>query len=135
MTGRRDDAARIDASLRPDAEPGARPVPAVLNRLRQHAKALDPSSRHPVIPSSRQFVRSAAMVLGAVMLMRAALVEPFGVSTGSMAPTLIGVHRAGLCPRCGFPVSVGAPSEGASVTRHYAAASCPNCGQSDLGLE
>jgi signal peptidase I len=66
---------------------------------------------------------------------RAVLAEPFGVSTGSMAPTLIGAHRAINCPRCGFPVRVGAPPNGASVQRHYAAACCPNCGRDDLGLD
>jgi signal peptidase I len=52
-----------------------------------------------------------------------------------MAPTLVGVHRATDCPRCGFPVCIGAPADKAPLSRHYAAACCPNCGQGDLGLE
>jgi signal peptidase I len=70
-----------------------------------------------------------------VLVVRAVLVEPFGVPTGSMAPTLLGTHRATTCPRCGYQVRVGAPPDGAPPARYYAAACCPNCGRGDLGLE
>src|SRR5689334_18739234 len=68
--------------------------------------------------------------LGCVCLfifIRAVAIEPFGVPTGSMAPALIGNHREGPCPRCGYPVRVGFPSTG-NPTEHFAHAACPNCG-------
>jgi signal peptidase I len=75
------------------------------------------------------------LVFSAVLVIRAALVEPFGVATGSMALTLLGAHRTADCPRCGYPVRVGAPPDGLPTVRYYAEACCPNCGQGDLGLE
>jgi signal peptidase I len=54
-------------------------------------------------------------------------VEPFGVPTGSMAPALIGNHREAPCPRCGYPVRLGAPGGVANPAEHYAHAACPNC--------
>src|SRR5262245_29402340 len=72
-------------------------------------------------------LRAAILVLAAVLVLRAVALEPFGVPTGSMAPTLRGVHRAVDCPRCGGRVVVEAAAE-----RHYAGAACPNCGWADL---
>ena len=62
------------------------------------------------------------------LFIRAFAVEPFGVPTGSMAPALIGNHREGPCPRCGYPVRVGFPSGGADAAEHFAHVVCPNCG-------
>jgi signal peptidase I len=60
------------------------------------------------------------------LVLRTLAVEPFGVPTGSMAPALIGHHRDGPCPRCGYPVRVGRPSSG-GLTEHFAHVACPNC--------
>jgi signal peptidase I len=60
------------------------------------------------------------------LVLRTLAVEPFGVPTGSMAPALIGHHRAGPCPRCGYPVRVGRPSTG-NATEHFSEVACPNC--------
>lgn len=60
------------------------------------------------------------------LLMRTLAVEPFGVPTGSMAPSLIGHHRDGPCPRCGYPVRVGRPA-GNNVNEYFSRVSCPNC--------
>ncbi len=45
-----------------------------------------------------------------------------------MAPNLIGHHRAGTCPRCGYTVRVGRPSTG-NPAEHFAKVACPNCDQ------
>ena len=63
------------------------------------------------------------------LFIRVFAVEPFGVPTGSMAPALIGNHREGPCPRCGYPVRVGLPTAGGNSADHFAQIGCPNCGK------
>jgi signal peptidase I len=63
------------------------------------------------------------------LFVRTFAVEPFGVPTGSMAPALIGHHREGPCPRCGYPVRVGLPAAGGNPDDHFAHVGCPNCGK------
>jgi signal peptidase I len=43
-----------------------------------------------------------------------------------MAPALIGHHRAGPCPRCGYPVRVGRPANGRAA-EHFSEVACQNC--------
>lgn len=68
-----------------------------------------------------------AVFVGLFLVLRTLAVEPFGVPTGSMAPALIGHHRDGPCPRCGYPVRVGRPVTGGN--EHFADVCCPNCDQ------
>jgi signal peptidase I len=68
----------------------------------------------------------SVVFIGLFLALRTLAVEPFGVPTGSMAPALIGHHRAAPCPRCGFPVRVGRPGSG-GATQHFAEVACPNC--------
>jgi signal peptidase I len=63
------------------------------------------------------------------LFLRTFAVEPFGVPTGSMAPSLIGNHREGPCPRCGYPVKVGFPSQGGNPTELFEHVGCPDCGK------
>jgi signal peptidase I len=86
--------------------------------------------------SFRRFLETLLLFLCAVLLFRAICVEPYGVPTGSMAPTLLGNHKAVICPRCGYLVRVGYPGDPAdphAVTP--AGAACPNCSCPDLGLD
>jgi signal peptidase I len=89
--------------------------------------------------SFRQFVASAVLFAIIVLTLRAVAVEPFGVPTGSMAPTLLGNHKACICPRCGYAIAVGAPNHqriDPTVTHNaYGGAWCPNCYQGNLPLE
>ena len=62
------------------------------------------------------------------LFLRTAAVEPFGVPTGSMAPALVGNHRACLCPRCNYPIRVGTPSRTDKKTP-FSDVACPNCGK------
>lgn len=109
---------RIDITLETPAPPDPH-VPALLT---------GPISP-PRLTIAAQTVRSAALIFGAVLVVRAAFVEPYGVPTGSMAPTLVGIHRSCICPQCGQRVAVGGGD-----LRHFASARCPNCDTS-LGLE
>jgi signal peptidase I len=78
--------------------------------------------------ASRRFLETILLVLCVLLIFRAIGVEPYGVPTGSMAPTLLGHHKAIVCPRCGYTVRVGSSD-------HLPAIACPNCGCSDLDLD
>ena len=67
-----------------------------------------------------------ALLLGLVVV-RAFVVEAYFVPTGSMAPTLLGLHRELICPDCRFPFALGLDEAGGSGRP-----ACPNCGRSDL---
>jgi signal peptidase I len=85
-----------------------------------------------IAPSSRRrLVESAVLFIGAILFLRTMAVEPFGVPTGSMAPTFFGNHRALACPRCGFPVRVGEPG---NKKPDYPEVHCPNCGAINLAV-
>lgn len=79
--------------------------------------------------SRRRLVESLVLFVAAILFLRTVTVEPFGVPTGSMAPTFCGNHKALACPRCQYPVRVGEP---ASRKGEYPDAHCPNCGADNL---
>ena len=79
----------------------------------------------------------------AVVLLRGFVLEGYLISTGSMAPGLLGFHKRTVCPSCEIAFAFGVsfddsvdPSqmstEGSDGTRRYA--SCPNCGQVDIDV-
>jgi len=76
----------------------------------------------------RTLASVATVFLIVFLYVRVGFVEPFGVPTGSMAPTLIGNHREGPCPRCGYPVRVGIPT-GPERPGFFSDVPCPNCGK------
>jgi signal peptidase I len=72
------------------------------------------------------------------LLCRVFLLDNYQVSTGSMAPAILGHHRECACPRCGFNVQVGLherdDGETAAREHWYQRAFCPNCGATGLSL-
>lgn len=74
----------------------------------------------------------------AVVLFRTFAAEGYMISTGSMAPSLLGYHKRVTCPTCGctFPFGVAYdtdPDEETESTAHSRThATCPNCDQSDI---
>ena len=69
--------------------------------------------------------------IAALVLVEAAVLEPFHIPTGSMAPALRGHHRVCACSRCGQEVVVGRAADdtdGSGNPRFYRKAFCPNCG-------
>lgn len=87
-----------------------------------------PTAPAPVahVTPFRTLLVVGVVFLSVLLVLRTLAVEPFGVPTGSMAPALIGHHRSGPCPRCGYVVRVGRPTRG-NVADHFAHVACPNC--------
>jgi signal peptidase I len=89
-----------------------------------------PKTKHqtPVrhTPPVRVLLITVVVFLGLFLVLRTIAVEPFGVPTGSMTPALVGHHRAGPCPRCGYDVRVGRLTSG-NLDRHFARVACQNC--------
>ncbi len=81
----------------------------------------------------RRFVQILTLLFCLFLVVRTTFVEPHGVPTGSMAPTIYGNHRECPCPRCGFTLVVGSPAH-EGLFNHQAAAYCPNCGLSKIDM-
>ncbi|GDY08534.1 MAG: signal peptidase I [Planctomycetota bacterium] len=88
------------------------------------------TSRHE--SSLRYVVESLAALALAVLLVRSFAVEGYIISTGSMAPYLLGYHKQVVCPECRFPFAIGVPVEDGHDTSGPVA--CPNCGQQKIDL-
>ncbi len=67
----------------------------------------------------------------AVTLLKGFLVEGFLISTGSMAPQLLGFHKRVACPGCGFEFARGVNVD-YPTTRPVA--TCINCGQTGISI-
>jgi signal peptidase I len=91
----------------------------------------------------RRFLETTLLFLCVMLLLRAVGAEPYGVPTGSMAPTVLGHHKAIVCPRCGYTARVGIAADGAgssspSTVHHPPStieAVCPNCGCAELDFD
>lgn len=88
------------------------------------------SSRHE--SSLRYVVESLAALALAVLLVRSFAVEGYIISTGSMAPYLLGFHKQVVCPECRLPFAVGVPVDDSQDTSGPVA--CANCGQHQIDL-
>lgn len=62
----------------------------------------------------------ALLMLGAWLILRVFFTEAYVIPTGSMAPTLLGVHRRAECPHCGHSFAL----ENEDATPHL---HCPGC--------
>ncbi len=86
----------------------------------------------------RKLFGMVIMLICLALLVRTFLLDTYHVPTGSMAPALLGDHRACTCPRCGFPVEVGLHQRdngaAAAQASWYRQAWCPNCGATGLPL-
>ncbi len=94
----------------------------------------------------RALIEFGVVLLIAVIFFRTFVAEAYIVPTGSMAPTLVGYHKATRCPQCDFPIMVGRhgrntadhrpdPSDDKAANDHYHYACCPNCGWDRLDLD
>jgi signal peptidase I len=72
----------------------------------------------------RQVVELIVSLCLCVLLVRTFSAEAYVVPTGSMAPTLLGLHHELACGNCRFVYMVGTDDDGRTGT-----GVCPNCGQ------
>ena len=90
---------------------------------------------------ARSLSESVISLLLAVLLFRTFGAEGYMISTGSMAPTLLGYHKRVACPTCGieFPFGVAYDTdptgEAELLERKRSRAVCPNCGQEGIQLD
>lgn len=89
----------------------------------------------------RVLMESAVCLLLAVLLFRTFAAEGYMISTGSMAPHLLGFHKRVACPTCQFPFPFGVAYDTdsqevseAEYDRSRSHAVCPNCGQRGISL-
>jgi signal peptidase I len=91
----------------------------------------------------RQSAELSALFVIIVILLRGFVLEGYLISTGSMAPNLLGFHKRIVCPTCGNLFAFGVTfddsvdpaigrSSGDSGIRSYA--TCPNCGQVNINV-
>ena len=78
----------------------------------------------------RQVVESFAVLAIAVVLFRAFALEGYIISTGSMAPCLLGYHKRIECPDCGYRFAFGVAFDREVTTNPLV--KCPNCSQSGI---
>lgn len=97
----------------------------------------------------RMVLESVVSLAIAVILFRTFQAEGYMISTGSMAPSLLGYHKQVKCPRCDFTFTYGvAYDESVSANRFQAQghfhgealhqsgqyATCPNCNTHSIDL-
>jgi signal peptidase I len=75
----------------------------------------------------RQVVEFFVCLSVAVILFKAFLIEGYVITTGSMAPTLLGYHKQVICPSCGVEFALGISNGKAPDF-----ATCPNCDQTSI---
>ena len=96
--------------------------------------AIDPDKRGTI----RALVEAFVSLFVAVLLFRTFAAEGYMISTGSMAPCLLGYHKRVVCPTCGITFPFGTaydtdedPDTDITIAGRSRAV-CPNCGQSGI---
>jgi len=75
--------------------------------VRSDASGGAPALPGPSRTALRDNLESIAMAVLLVLIVRQLVVEAFKIPTGSMAPTLLGVHKEVRCTNCGWTFTVG----------------------------
>ena len=88
----------------------------------------------------RALVEAFVSLFVAVLLFRTFAAEGYMISTGSMAPCLLGYHKRVVCPTCGITFPFGTaydtdedPDADVKISGRSRAV-CPNCGQSGIDV-
>lgn len=102
--------------------------------------ATEPPFDHDRRGPVRSLCESLISLFIAVLLFRTFAAEGYMISTGSMAPCLLGYHKRVECPTCGhlFPFGVAydtdSPDDYDELDRSRSRAICPNCGQTGIDI-
>jgi signal peptidase I len=86
----------------------------------------------------RALVEAFVSLFVAVLLFRTFAAEGYMISTGSMAPSLLGYHKRVICPTCGitfpFGTAYDTDDDPDAVITSRSRAICPNCGQPGIDV-
>ena len=107
-----------------------------------------PNSDSATAAPVRHVLESLLLLAVSVLIFRTFAAEGYLISTGSMAPCLLGYHRQVTCPTCSHQFAKGmslAEAEGSTSIASTASASvgdphgitgtaCPNCGRTGLSV-
>lgn len=107
-----------------------------------------PNSDSATASPVRHVLESLLLLAVSVLIFRTYAAEGYLISTGSMAPCLLGYHRQVTCPTCSHQFAKGmslAEAEGSTSIASTASASvgdphgitgtaCPNCGRTGLSI-
>lgn len=91
-------------------------------------------SRNRLVILFRAVTESVSCLIVAVVILRMFLIEGYIISTGSMAPNLLGYHKQAKCPACEHEFAFGVAFDQESMQQRSQLTSCPNCGQPSLTL-
>lgn len=80
----------------------------------------------------RQLLESVVCLAMAVIFFRAFILEGYIISTGSMAPHLLGYHKRIQCPDCEYEFTFGTAFDQAVPASQLAR--CPNCGENRIDV-
>lgn len=88
----------------------------------------------------RSLMEAFVSLFVAVLIFRTFAAEGYMISTGSMAPCLLGYHKRVTCPTCGITFPFGTAydtdenPDAEPVAGSRARAICPNCGQQGIDI-
>jgi signal peptidase I/rubredoxin len=128
-----DTVTHLEAAARPAVAPPSKPADpplAVQERKKQRG-------------SVRALIDAGICLYIAVILFRTFEIEGYIISTGSMAPHLLGFHKRVVCPACGYQFTHGIPVDetgtAADTTDDLAREGpgqvrCPNCGEDRIDI-
>lgn len=107
------------------------PLPKQRETEEKRKKEKEAPPVHPSQNAVRETLESLAIAFMLAFFIRTFVVEPFVIPTGSMSPSLQGVHKDLRCPQCGERYRVNASKQ--AQMRYERAADeclggmCPNC--------
>ena len=133
-----------DTVTRPDSAPkeGAAPPLSDVGVPTVDANT-QPAPRKKPRGSLRGFIDTLVVLYVAVILFRTFEVEGYIISTGSMAPDLLGFHKRVVCPACGYEFAHGIPVDETGTTADTiddlahegpGQVRCPNCGEDRIDI-